>query len=62
MDIAKLIAARDSSEVVTGPAGATVRQAVRLLAEKRIGALPVMQGDQVAGIFSERDVLYRLAE
>jgi CBS domain-containing protein len=38
-----------------------VRQAVKLLAEKRIGALPVMRDGQVAGIFSERDVLYRLA-
>ena len=62
MDIARLIAARDPAAIVTCPAGATVRQAVQLLAEKRIGALPVMQGGQVAGIFSERDVLYRLAE
>src|SRR6478736_10381856 len=62
MDIARLIASRDPNAIVTCPAGATVRQAVQLLAEKRIGALPVMQGDQVAGIFSERDVLYRLAE
>ena len=62
MDIARLIASRDPSEIVTCPASATVRQAVQLLAEKRIGALPVLQGSQVAGIFSERDVLYRLAE
>ena len=62
MDIARLIASRDPDQIVTCPAGATVRQAVELLAERRIGALPVMQGDQVAGIFSERDVLYRLAE
>ena len=39
-----------------------MRQAVELLAERRIGAMPVMQGGLVAGIFSERDVLYRLAE
>jgi CBS domain-containing protein len=62
MDIARLIAARDPAEIVTCPAGATVRQAVQLLADRRIGALPVMQGGQVAGIFSERDVLYRLAK
>jgi CBS domain-containing protein len=62
MDIARLIAARDPTAIVTCPAGATVRQAVQLLAERRIGALPVMQGGQLAGIFSERDVLYRLAE
>jgi CBS domain-containing protein len=62
MDIARLIAARDPADIVTCPANALVRQAVQLLAEKRIGALPVMQGGQVTGIFSERDVLYRLAE
>lgn len=62
MDIARLIAARDPAEIVTCPAGATVRQAVQLLAGKRIGALPVLQGGEVAGIFSERDVLYRLAD
>jgi CBS domain-containing protein len=61
MDIAGLIASRDPAEIVTCPADATVRQAVRLLADKRIGALPVMQEGQVVGIFSERDVLYRLA-
>jgi len=62
MDIARLIASRDPGQIVTCTAGATVRQAVQLLAEKRIGALPVLSGGQVAGIFSERDVLYRLAE
>jgi len=62
MDIARLIASRDPDQIVTCTAGATVRQAVQLLAEKRIGALPVLSGGQVAGIFSERDVLYRLAE
>jgi CBS domain-containing protein len=61
MDIARLIASRDPSEIVSCPAGATVRQAVELLAGKRIGALPVLQGGQLAGIFSERDLLYRLA-
>ena len=62
MDIARLIASRDPGQIVTCTAGASVRQAVQLLAEKRIGALPVLSGGQVAGIFSERDVLYRLAE
>lgn len=38
----------------------SVAEAVAILAEKRIGALPVMDGDRVAGIFSERDVLHCL--
>jgi len=32
------------------------------LAERRIGALPVLQDGTVAGIFSERDVIYKLRE
>ncbi len=47
-------------EVVSISADATVRDAVALLAGRRIGAVPVTDGGGVAGIFSERDVLYRL--
>jgi CBS domain-containing protein len=62
MDIARLIAARDPSDIVSCAASDSVRNAVRLLAERRIGAMPVLRNGQLAGIFSERDVLYRLAE
>ena len=31
-----------------------------MLAEYRIGALPVLRGGKVAGVFSERDVIYCL--
>ena len=34
---------------------ATVYQALELMAEKNVGALPVTQDDQLLGIFSERD-------
>ena len=34
---------------------ATVREALELMAQKNIGALLVMDGQQLAGIFSERD-------
>lgn len=47
-------------EVVSLSADATVREAVAMLAERRIGAVPVTDGDGVAGIFSERDVIYCL--
>ncbi|HEX9806025.1 MAG TPA: CBS domain-containing protein [Alteraurantiacibacter sp.] len=40
----------------------SVREAIQILAQKRIGALPVLEFGRIAGIFSERDVLYRLAE
>jgi CBS domain-containing protein len=32
-----------------------VLQAIRLMSEKAIGALPIMQGDKLTGIVSERD-------
>lgn len=59
MTIARLLEGR-SPEVITCDAATPVRDAVALLAGKRIGALPVMQGGAVVGIFSERDVIYRL--
>jgi CBS domain-containing protein len=59
MTIARLIEGRDPA-IVTCDASASVRDAVALLSEKRIGALPVLDGGEVAGIFSERDVLQEL--
>jgi len=40
----------------------SVNDAVTLLAEKRIGAVPVVTAGSVVGIFSERDVIYGLAK
>jgi CBS domain-containing protein len=34
---------------------ATVFEAIKLMSDKNIGALPVMNGGQLVGIFSERD-------
>lgn len=62
MDIAQIIAPRASSEIVGCGVDTPVREAAAILAEKRIGALPVMDAGRVVGIFSERDVIYRLAE
>ncbi|MDF0490615.1 CBS domain-containing protein [Sphingomonas sp. H39-1-10] len=50
-----------SADVTAVPRTTTVAEAARLLAEKRIGAVPVLDGDAVAGIFSERDVIHALA-
>lgn len=60
MTIARLIEAH-KHEVLSCSAATSVRDAVALLAERRIGALPVIDGGAVAGIFSERDVVYQLA-
>jgi CBS domain-containing protein len=50
-----------NADIYTAKTGETVQQAAARLAEKRIGALPVVEGDRVVGIFSERDVIYGLA-
>lgn len=39
----------------------SVQAVAARLAEKRIGALPVVEDGRVVGIFSERDVIYGLA-
>jgi CBS domain-containing protein len=41
---------------------ATVAAAVQRLSEKKIGALVVMEGDRLVGIFSERDLVRLLAQ
>jgi CBS domain-containing protein len=48
-------------DVVSVSAATPVREAVALLAERRIGALPVLDGDRVVGIMSERDIIYCLS-
>jgi CBS domain-containing protein len=49
-------------DTVTVDASDSVGAAVALLAERRIGAVPVMSEGAVIGVLSERDVLYRLAQ
>lgn len=62
MDIAHLIAGRAIAEIITCDVNDSVRDAIGLLAGKRIGAVPVLENGTLAGIFSERDVLYRMAD
>ncbi|HEX8063857.1 MAG TPA: CBS domain-containing protein [Allosphingosinicella sp.] len=49
-------------EVFSIDAGTSVRDAIALLAERRIGALPVIESGRVAGIMSERDVIQCLTK
>lgn len=62
MEISRLIEGRASSNVISSTVDAPVREAIALLASKRIGAVPIMEGGRIVGIFSERDVIYRLAD
>lgn len=50
------------SDVATIGADSSVAEAVALLGERRIGALPVVEGKEVRGIMSERDVVYCLKD
>ncbi|QKG70891.1 CBS domain-containing protein [Erythrobacter mangrovi] len=59
--ISRLIEGRASSEIVASTVDTPVREVIALLAERRIGAVPILENGRVAGIFSERDVIYRLA-
>lgn len=60
MTIAAILAGK-GHEVIGVTQDQTAAQAVALLAEKRIGAVPVVADGQAVGVFSERDVVYALA-
>ncbi len=60
MTIARILENRESS-LASCSTGETVREAAEMLAERRIGALPVFESGRIAGIFSERDLLYCIA-
>ncbi len=59
MTVRAIISGRDTDVVTIAP-DASVADAVKLLATRRIGAVPVTEGGAVVGIFSERDVIYCL--
>lgn len=61
MTVAAILRGKGQDVVTVGPAE-TVRNAITLLAERRIGAVPVIDGGTVAGVFSERDVIYCLKD
>jgi CBS domain-containing protein len=61
MTIAEVLHSKGSAVETIG-ADASLFDAVRKLGEKRIGALPVTQSGGIAGIMSERDVIYCLKD
>jgi CBS domain-containing protein len=50
----------EDQKPVTASAEITVAVAARLMKERRIGALLVVQDGRLAGIFTERDALFRV--
>jgi CBS domain-containing protein len=62
MTVRTILSTKGSSVITIGPT-ATLDTAVRMLAERRIGALVVLGPEQrVIGILSERDIVRVLAE
>lgn len=61
MTIAAILQAK-GGEIISVEPEMRVGEVVKLLAERRIGAVPVIGGGRVQGVFSERDVIYRLAQ
>ncbi len=59
MTIAAILSGK-GREVISIAPTATVMEAAAMLAERRIGAVPVVEDDAVVGIFSERDVIHAL--
>ncbi len=60
MTIAAILQTK-GSEVISVAGDTRVSEVVTLLAEKRIGAVPVVDRGDVIGIFSERDIVNGLA-
>ena len=50
-----------SGDVIRIDGGATVFEAVKVMVEANVGALLVTNGNEIAGIFTERDYLRRIA-
>ena len=51
----QLLQEKSRQAIFSVPPTATVYQALQLMAEKDIGAVLVMEGEKLTGIFSERD-------
>ncbi|MEE4350105.1 MAG: CBS domain-containing protein [Pacificimonas sp.] len=60
MTVGRLI--RGRSDVISIEPGMPLGDAAKVLVEKRIGAVLVKDGDRIAGILSERDIVRCMAE
>ena len=58
MTIAAILHQRGRDSVISVAPEMPVSDVLALLADKRIGAVPVIQGERLVGIMSERDMIY----
>lgn len=50
----------ENQKIITLPAETTVSEAARVMKQNKIGAVLVLQEGRLAGIFTERDALFRV--
>jgi CBS domain-containing protein len=60
MKTVKQLLSAKGGQVYAVPPDAKIVDALKLMAERNIGALVVLEGDRLAGIFSERDYARKL--
>jgi CBS domain-containing protein len=59
--VADILASRPDAVVHTIAPTATVREAIDAMAEKQVGALVVVEGENIVGIVTERDYARKIA-
>ncbi len=59
--VAEILGSKSSTQVHTVTPADSVLHALQLMARQGIGALLVMEGDRIAGIFTERDYARKVA-
>ena len=59
--VAHILKAKADQRVYSIAPGASVLDAVKLMAERNIGALVVMEGEKIVGIITERDYARKIA-
>jgi CBS domain-containing protein len=60
MSLVQNVLNKKGGDVATVDHNATVLEAAEKMNERRIGAVMVMDGEKIAGIFTERDILCRI--
>ena len=50
----------EQKKFLTAPPETTVSHAARLMADKNVGAIMVVENERLVGIFSERDAVFRV--
>jgi CBS domain-containing protein len=50
----------ENQEILTAPADTTVSEAARLMKQRHVGAVMVVEDGKLVGVFTERDALFRV--